>query len=284
MMLLPFSVWEYSTGFMLKFDLLSMATLAYVVIFPSTLAYLVLQPRSCVDRPEPRRAVLSSGAGVRLGDGDRAARRAVAVISSGRLCAGAGRRGDRIAQGLGESLRSGDRGALSGFRFDPGQASLPANPSTSILRKRPYDRTIEATSAHCGGGPLIFALTSRGFRAGSLSEPQHHAGAAVRRRQRHRHHDAPDRQGTRHGARRKHGDRQQGRRQWFDRGELCRAFPGRRLHAVRDDEYDAFGQSVSAEDHELRSDQGFYPDRTHRRPALHAGDQSGNSRRTRWPN
>jgi drug/metabolite transporter (DMT)-like permease len=40
LLLFPFSVWEYSTGFMLKFDLLSMATLAYVVIFPSTLAYL----------------------------------------------------------------------------------------------------------------------------------------------------------------------------------------------------------------------------------------------------
>ena len=40
LLLFPFSVWEYSTGFTLKFDLLSMATLAYVVIFPSTLAYL----------------------------------------------------------------------------------------------------------------------------------------------------------------------------------------------------------------------------------------------------
>ena len=40
LLLLPFSVWEYSIGFTLKFDVLSMATLAYVVIFPSTLAYL----------------------------------------------------------------------------------------------------------------------------------------------------------------------------------------------------------------------------------------------------
>ena len=39
-MLLPFSIWEYSTGATLKFDLISMATLAYAVIFPSTLAYL----------------------------------------------------------------------------------------------------------------------------------------------------------------------------------------------------------------------------------------------------
>jgi drug/metabolite transporter (DMT)-like permease len=39
MMLLPFSIWEFSTGVTLKFDLMSWATLAYVVIFPSTLAY-----------------------------------------------------------------------------------------------------------------------------------------------------------------------------------------------------------------------------------------------------
>ena len=39
MMLVPFSVWEFSAGVRLKFDLISMATLAYVVIFPSTLAY-----------------------------------------------------------------------------------------------------------------------------------------------------------------------------------------------------------------------------------------------------
>jgi drug/metabolite transporter (DMT)-like permease len=40
LLLLPFSVWEYSTGFTLKFDTLTLATLAYMVIFPSTLAYL----------------------------------------------------------------------------------------------------------------------------------------------------------------------------------------------------------------------------------------------------
>jgi drug/metabolite transporter (DMT)-like permease len=40
LMLLPFSVWEYSTGAALKFDRLTMATLFYVLIFPSTLAYL----------------------------------------------------------------------------------------------------------------------------------------------------------------------------------------------------------------------------------------------------
>src|ERR1700704_1351445 len=40
LLLLPFSIWEFSTGYTLKFDLLTAATLIYVVIFPSTLAYL----------------------------------------------------------------------------------------------------------------------------------------------------------------------------------------------------------------------------------------------------
>ena len=40
LMLVPFSLWEYSTGVTLKFDFISMATLGYAVIFPSTLAYL----------------------------------------------------------------------------------------------------------------------------------------------------------------------------------------------------------------------------------------------------
>lgn len=39
-MLVPFSIWEFSTGATLKFDFLSMATLGYTIIFPSTLAYL----------------------------------------------------------------------------------------------------------------------------------------------------------------------------------------------------------------------------------------------------
>ena len=40
LLLLPFSIWEFSTGFTPKFDALTIATLIYVVIFPSTLAYL----------------------------------------------------------------------------------------------------------------------------------------------------------------------------------------------------------------------------------------------------
>jgi drug/metabolite transporter (DMT)-like permease len=39
-LLFPFSLWEASTGFTLKYDLLTLATVVYVVIFPSTLAYL----------------------------------------------------------------------------------------------------------------------------------------------------------------------------------------------------------------------------------------------------
>jgi drug/metabolite transporter (DMT)-like permease len=40
LLLLPLSIWEYANGIRLKFDAITMTTLAYVVIFPSTLAYL----------------------------------------------------------------------------------------------------------------------------------------------------------------------------------------------------------------------------------------------------
>jgi drug/metabolite transporter (DMT)-like permease len=40
LMLMPLSIWEFSTGARLKPDLLTAATLAYVVIFALTLAYL----------------------------------------------------------------------------------------------------------------------------------------------------------------------------------------------------------------------------------------------------
>src|SRR5713226_4114537 len=40
LLLLPFSIWEFSTGVTLTFDALTIETLIYVVIFPSTLAYL----------------------------------------------------------------------------------------------------------------------------------------------------------------------------------------------------------------------------------------------------
>ncbi len=40
LLLLPSSIWEFSTGLRLKLDALTLMTLVFVVIFPSTLAYL----------------------------------------------------------------------------------------------------------------------------------------------------------------------------------------------------------------------------------------------------
>jgi drug/metabolite transporter (DMT)-like permease len=40
LLLLPFSVWEFSTGLTMKLDALTLVTLVFVVIVPSTLAYL----------------------------------------------------------------------------------------------------------------------------------------------------------------------------------------------------------------------------------------------------
>jgi drug/metabolite transporter (DMT)-like permease len=40
LLLLPFAIWEYSTGFTLKFDTVTIATMIYVVAFPSALSYL----------------------------------------------------------------------------------------------------------------------------------------------------------------------------------------------------------------------------------------------------
>jgi drug/metabolite transporter (DMT)-like permease len=40
LLLLPFAIWEYSTGFTLKFDTVTIATVTYVVAFPSALSYL----------------------------------------------------------------------------------------------------------------------------------------------------------------------------------------------------------------------------------------------------
>jgi len=39
-LLFPFSIWELSTGARLHYDLMTLVALVYVVIFPSTLAYL----------------------------------------------------------------------------------------------------------------------------------------------------------------------------------------------------------------------------------------------------
>ena len=40
LLLLPFSIWEFAAGYTLEFDALTFATLTYVIIFPSTLAYM----------------------------------------------------------------------------------------------------------------------------------------------------------------------------------------------------------------------------------------------------
>jgi drug/metabolite transporter (DMT)-like permease len=40
LLLMPFSIWEFWSGSRLHFDALTIATLVYIVIFPSTLAYL----------------------------------------------------------------------------------------------------------------------------------------------------------------------------------------------------------------------------------------------------
>ena len=129
LMLLPSAIWEYSTGVTLQFDGVTLATLGYILIFPSTLAYLFFNRGVALIGPEPRRAVLPSGAGVRLGDGDPAARRKIPAVSSGRLCAGARRRRDRLDAGP-RRRRPSRPAAWQSHRlpfFDPEQARLPAN-------------------------------------------------------------------------------------------------------------------------------------------------------------
>ena len=103
-MLVPFSIWEFSTGMTLKPDAISLATLGLRDRFSVDAGLHVLQSRHRTDRAQSRRAVLPSGANVRLSDGDPAARRAVAAVSLGRLRAGAGRRRDRVEAGFGEGV------------------------------------------------------------------------------------------------------------------------------------------------------------------------------------
>lgn len=66
-------------------------------------------------------ALLPSGAGIRFGDGHPAARRTAATVSSHRLCAGTGRRRDRLSDGIGprvKSLRMQHIGRASVSAFD----------------------------------------------------------------------------------------------------------------------------------------------------------------------
>ena len=101
LLLLPFSIWEYSSGVTAEIRRPDGRDPALCHDLPVDAGVSLLQPRHRADRAEPRRAVLSPDAGVRLGDGDFAARRTAAAVSSGRLSAGARGRGDRLAAGIG---------------------------------------------------------------------------------------------------------------------------------------------------------------------------------------
>jgi drug/metabolite transporter (DMT)-like permease len=94
LLLLPPSIWEYANGIRLKFDTITMLTLALFGCLS------VLQPRHCSDWTEPRRTVFPSDAGVRLGDGDPVARRRTAAFPSCWLPHGARRHRDRLAKGF----------------------------------------------------------------------------------------------------------------------------------------------------------------------------------------
>src|SRR6201989_1368049 len=52
-MLVPFAAWEYSTGATLKFDTLTLLTLGYILIFPSTLAYTFCTRGLALIAPNP---------------------------------------------------------------------------------------------------------------------------------------------------------------------------------------------------------------------------------------
>jgi hypothetical protein len=103
-LLLPFSLWEFFNGITLKPDALTVATLLYVMIFPLDAFLPVLQPRHRADRPQSLGALPAPGAGIRLGDGDPAARRAAKAVSPDRLRPSAGRHRDRLAAGVGAGL------------------------------------------------------------------------------------------------------------------------------------------------------------------------------------
>ena len=101
LMLMPFSIWEFSGRLQAASRSADRRHADLCRDLPLHAGLSVLQPRHRADRAQPRRALLSSDAGIRLGDGDPAARRAAAAVSSGRLSAGAGRRGDRVPAGFG---------------------------------------------------------------------------------------------------------------------------------------------------------------------------------------
>jgi drug/metabolite transporter (DMT)-like permease len=108
-LLFPFSIWEASTGFTLKYDVLTVATVIYVVIFPSTLAYPFFNRGIALIGPN--RAAPFFHLVPMFGS-------VMAVLLLGEtlrpfhliwLCAGAGRRGDRLAPGFGEGVTRAGR-------------------------------------------------------------------------------------------------------------------------------------------------------------------------------
>ena len=146
-----------------------MATLGYVVIFPSTLAYLFFNRGLALIGPNraapffhlvpvfgSAMAILLLGEQLRL----------FHLVGYALVLAG---RGDRLAAGLGDGVRRLERvlrrGVATGFRFDPRQASLPANRSKDNLRKRPYVRALQTVPAPRRGGTLMLRAGRHGFRA-----------------------------------------------------------------------------------------------------------------------
>ena len=87
--LIPLLIWELFARPVMQLDTANLLSLFYVARVSLDARLSLLQSRRATDRRQPRRAVLSRGAGVRSGDGDRLPRRTPADLSLHRLCAGA---------------------------------------------------------------------------------------------------------------------------------------------------------------------------------------------------
>jgi drug/metabolite transporter (DMT)-like permease len=103
-MLVPFAAWQIMSGFPPKADWLTAATFAYAVIFPSTLAYLCFNRGIALIGPNRAAPFLHLVPVFGSGARDHPARRGAEAVPRDRLRAGAGRRRDRLAAGLGEDV------------------------------------------------------------------------------------------------------------------------------------------------------------------------------------
>src|SRR5882724_1305242 len=128
----------------------------------------VFQPRHRADRAEPRGAVLSSGAGVRLGDGDPAARRTAAAVSPRRLSAGAGGCRNRVAAGIGRGMNLRLQRCI-GFRSGAGQASLPSNNRSGKRRWERQHRMISLSTRRLRAA-AVFALIFTGLASAASAQ------------------------------------------------------------------------------------------------------------------